>query len=417
MPAITVIVTAYNIEDYIDQCLDSVAAQSLTDLEVLVVDDGSTDSTPERITWYAERDERFVPVLLEQNSPGGVATAANAGLNRASAPWVGFVDGDDFVEPQMFERLVSAAREHECDLAMCQYDEVEDGTGETREPADARRWQDLTEHFYRLDKPDVRRTFLRFIAVPWRKIYRRSLLEGSDIRFPEGDYFFEDNPFHWFSVLSAGSVAVVPEVLCHHRVARAGQTMASADERLLRIFAHHDTIQTFLRERDLADTYGRTLLGWAISQLEWISRRTPPDLYRALYERLVPILAQYDTASVSAALVEGRKGEYAQRLTMAIAKGQYPVYRRLLEGKPDPSNPVVVGLHHLRTAGARDTAAVTARYLRQRVPAVAARRVGPRQERETVTNNDLIFGLMAVQDQLARIERRLDDLESRGNEK
>ena len=82
----------------------------------------------------------------------------------------------------------------------------------------------------------TRRQFLRFIAVPWRKLYRRSLLEDHAIRFPVSDSFYEDNPFHWFSVISARSIAVVPEVLCYHRVGRAGQTMATADERLFQIF-------------------------------------------------------------------------------------------------------------------------------------------------------------------------------------
>ena len=109
MADLSIIVTAYNIKDYIEQCLESVAAQTLSDIEVLVVDDGSTDSTPGRITEFCAADPRFIPVLLPENSPGGVATAANAGLDRATGRWVGFVDGDDYVEPTMFERLVGAA--------------------------------------------------------------------------------------------------------------------------------------------------------------------------------------------------------------------------------------------------------------------------------------------------------------------
>ena len=91
MAEVSIIVTAYNIEDYIEQCLDSVAAQTLTDIEVLVVDDGSSDTTQAKIVEFCDADPRFVPVLLGENSPGGVATAANAGLDRATARWVGSV--------------------------------------------------------------------------------------------------------------------------------------------------------------------------------------------------------------------------------------------------------------------------------------------------------------------------------------
>ena len=199
MADVSIIVTAYNIEDYIEQCLDSVAAQTLSDIEVLVVDDGSSDSTREKIAAFCAGDPRFIPVLLAENSPGGVATAANAGLDRATARWVGFVDGDDYVEPTMFERLVDAAAGCDADLAMCEYQEVVDGSGERRDPADAHRWAELTDSCYQLNVP-ARIQFLRFIAVPWRKLYRRSFIEDNAIRFPVGDGFYEDNPFHWFAV-------------------------------------------------------------------------------------------------------------------------------------------------------------------------------------------------------------------------
>jgi len=212
MARLSIVVTAYNIEGYLQQCLESVAAQTFADIEVLVVDDGSTDRTPELISSFAEGDARFVPILLGENSPGGVATAANAGLDRATGEWVGFVDGDDFIEPTMFESLVKAATSHHADLAMCQYREVTADGLESRDPADVRRWNQLSPDRHYLDVTATKR-FLRFIAVPWRKLYRRSLLESNDIRFPMGDYFYEDNPFHWFALLSAQSIAVVPQAL------------------------------------------------------------------------------------------------------------------------------------------------------------------------------------------------------------
>ncbi len=363
MADLSIIVTAYNIEDYIEQCLDSVAAQTLSDLEVLVVDDGSSDSTPQKIVEFCAGDPRFIPVLLPENSPGGVATAANAGLDRATAPWVGFVDGDDYVEPTMFERLVDAAAGCDADLAMCQYQEVVDGSGERRDPADAHRWAELTASCYELDV-QTRRQFLRFIAVPWRKLYRRSLLENNAIRFPVSDGFYEDNPFHWFAVISARSIAVVPEVLCYHRVGRTGQTMATADERLFQIFRHHDTIHTWLAGRRLLDVYETTLLGWVISQMEWIAQRTPPQLRRALFDTLVPIFAQYSEAAVAIAVREGNKGMTALRLSTAVSKREYGSFARTLASRPDSSNPVITAAFHLKHSGVRHTAVLAGRYIR-----------------------------------------------------
>ena len=414
MADVSIIVTAYNIEDYIDECLDSVAAQTLSDIEVLVVDDGSSDATPQRIVEFCESDPRFIPVLLEENSPGGVATAANAGLDRATATWVGFVDGDDYVEPTMFERLVGAAQKCDSDLAMCEYQEVIDGSGERRDPADAHRWAELSGPCYELDV-HLRRQFLRFIAVPWRKLYRRRLLEDNAIRFPVSDVFYEDNPFHWFSVISARSVAVVPEVLCYHRVARAGQTMSTVDERLFHIFRHHDTIHTWLAGKRLLDVYQTALIAWVVSQMEWIARRTPPELRRQLFDTLVPIFAEYSQDVVATALRESNKGVTTQRLSNAVAKREYGTFARTLSSRRGSTNPVVTAAYHLRHSGVQHTAVLTGRYMRN---VVQARRVGRTVRRVTRVRReprgqDVMFGLMVIQERLRKMEDRLGELESR----
>jgi glycosyltransferase involved in cell wall biosynthesis len=411
---VSIIVTAYNIERYIDQCLDSVAAQTLTDIEVLVVDDGSSDTTPRKIAEFCAGDPRFIPVLLPENSPGGVATAANAGLDRATAPWVGFVDGDDYVEPTMFESLLDAAVTCDADLAMCEYQEVVDGSGERRDPADAHRWAELTASCYELDI-HARQQLLRFIAVPWRKLYRRTMLEDNKIRFPVSDAFYEDNPFHWFSVISARSIAIVPKVLCFHRVGRAGQTTATVDERLFQIFRHHDTIHGWLAARGLLEVYQSNLLGWVISQMEWIGRNTPPPLRRKLFDTLVPIFAEYSEPAVVTALREGNKGVTAQRLSAAVAKGEYGSFVRTLTNRPGSDNPVIKAAFHLRHSGTRHTAVLAGRFLRNhlqdsRVTRSVRRVVRIRRDLRT---QDLMFGLMVIQQRLGAVESRLGQMEAR----
>ena len=425
MPVVSVVVTTYNIEDYVEECLASVAAQTLRDLEVLVVDDGSSDSTPHKVTEFCARDPRFVPVLLATNSPGGVATAANAGLDRATGEWVGFVDGDDFVEPRMFERLVESATACDADLAMCEYQEVVDGTGERRDPADAHRWAGLTEPCYALDV-QTRKQVLRFIAVPWRKLYRRSLLEEHAIRFPVSDGFYEDNPFHWFVVLSARCLAVVPEVLCYHRVGRTGQTMATVDERLFQIFAHHGTIHTWLAGKRLLEVYETSLLGWVISQMEWIARRTPRPLQRTLFDTLVPIFALYSPETVAAALREGNKGATAQRLSAAVSKREYGSFVRTLASRPGSNNPLVTAAFHLKHSGVQHTVTLTGRYLRNALQGGRVTRTVSRVARvghHEPTRQDLMFGLMVIQQrldglatQLSEIDDRLTEIEHQGGD-
>lgn len=415
-PVLSIIVTSYNIEDYIGQCLDGIRAQTLEDIEIIVVDDGSSDASPRIIADHARRDDRLVPVLLEENSPGGVATAANVGLDRARGGYVGFADGDDLYEPEMFEQLVAAARAHDADLAMCDYRLLDDVTGELTEPADAGRWSDLPKAVLDLDVAGTKQA-LAFIAVPWRKIYRRSLLEDNGLRFPVGDYFYEDNPFHWFTVISAERMALVPEVLCQHRVARAGQTMGTVDAGLLKMFLHHDTIRTWLDDHDLAEVYAPTLLTWVIAQMEWVSRKTPPGLREDLFDKLRHILTQYPSDVIEESFHESGKGTRARRLVDAVVDDNLAWFNAIIDGRTTRSTgPVASGLYHLRRSGVRETATLTGRYLASK--ARKAKRVVTKRARQVAdvsgladgdgfTTEDVVFLLMALRRQLARIERSL----------
>lgn len=405
MAQLSIIVTSYNIEQYIGQCLDSVLDQTLADIEVIVVDDGSTDSTPAIIQQVADSDPRVVPVLLEENSVGGVATAANAGLDRATSAYVGFVDGDDYCEPTMFETLLDAAIDHDADLVMCRYQLVDTATGDLSYPADEARWADVDQAVYALDV-DERKRFLGFVAVPWRKLYRTEMLESQHIRFPVGDYFYEDNPFHWFCLLSATSLAVVPEVLCYHRYARAGQTMSTVDERLFRIFEHHDTIESWIAEHGLSADFTPSLVGWVVSQMEWIAPRTPPELRPQLFDILRRIVAAYDDHVVMEALAQGQKGVLTRRLVEALRQGNYAGFAKALHKGDHRTNPIVSAAFHLRYSGLDETVRLTKRYAKNKAHEYRAR-VRRRRGQPSPGTNDVLFALAVIESRLEAIEARL----------
>ena len=118
---ISVIIPAYNIQDYLGTCLDCVLGQRYRDLEVIVVDDGSTDATPAIADAYAQKDPR-VRVIHQANS--GVTCARFQGLRIATGDYIGFVDGDDQLEPEMYELLLRNAREYDADISGCGYRKV-----------------------------------------------------------------------------------------------------------------------------------------------------------------------------------------------------------------------------------------------------------------------------------------------------
>ncbi len=115
---ISIIVPAYNIEAYIGRCLDSILLQSHKMIEVIVVDDGSIDGTWKIIEQYAVKDPRIVAIHKEN---GGVSSARLVGLERSNGEYIGFVDGDDYVEPDMYEHLLYNALKYKADISHCGY--------------------------------------------------------------------------------------------------------------------------------------------------------------------------------------------------------------------------------------------------------------------------------------------------------
>ena len=118
---ISIIVPAYNIEKYIGRCLDSILNQTYKNIEVIVVNDGSSDSTGSIIDDYSRKDDRVKPFHKEN---GGVSSARILGVNHAIGDYIGFVDGDDYVEPEMFEHLLNNALKYNADISHCGYQMV-----------------------------------------------------------------------------------------------------------------------------------------------------------------------------------------------------------------------------------------------------------------------------------------------------
>lgn len=403
MPRISVILTAYNIEKYIAESLSSITGQTLEDIEIIVVDDGSTDTTPQIIRDYASRDPRIKPILFPENSIGGVASAANAGIDAAKGDFIGFADGDDCYAPDMFAKLWRAAIETNSELAMCRYTLLDEADGSVVEPAEAVRWRSYPRQVAIDLNLSARKEMLRFISVPWRKLYRRDLIERAELRFPVGDFFFEDNPFHWMSVIEANRLVLVPERLCQHRVERAGQTMATVDERLLRIFQHHDIIRDWLVQRGSLIDYHDDLLGWISQQLSWVSLRAEGDIRRRLFDLLVPLIAQYSLSEIEDyARINGR-GRTVQMLE-ALKATDYTRFSQAagsaskLSRRGRASAGASLwrrGLHHLKHTGVLQTARMTGSYMSERI---GLRRLESSMTmQEKLSNQDLMMALVVLQ--------------------
>ena len=123
-PIISVIVPVYNVAAWVEQCLDSIAGQTFTDFECIIIDDGSTDESPAIVDRFASRDQRFT-VIHQENR--GLSGARNAGMEMARGEYFAFVDSDDFIHPEMLEKLLGAIEEQGTRIAMCDFEYVFEG--------------------------------------------------------------------------------------------------------------------------------------------------------------------------------------------------------------------------------------------------------------------------------------------------
>ena len=174
-PLLSIIVPVYKVENYLPKCIDSILAQTFTDFELILVDDGSPDDCPALCDATAEKDAR-VRVIHQKN--GGLSAARNAGLDAARGAWIGFVDSDDYIEPEMYEVLYQAVQSTGADLALCDYAEVDEAGTPCPQMHVSLSGGELT------GQELLKRASGLMVQLAWNKLYRRAIF--TQLRYPEG---------------------------------------------------------------------------------------------------------------------------------------------------------------------------------------------------------------------------------------
>ena len=176
--AISVIVPVYRVEKYLPACIDSILNQTFTDFELILVDDGSPDRCPEICDEVARRDAR-VRVIHQANA--GLSAARNAGIEIAHGEWLGFVDSDDYIAPQFYEKLYQTAQRTDADCVMCSVQNV-DESGKSIDSALMRVADEVKTGQEVLQK--IGRDDVTPYLTAWNKLYRRKLF--NTLRYPAG---------------------------------------------------------------------------------------------------------------------------------------------------------------------------------------------------------------------------------------
>ena len=251
-PRISVIVPAYNAADTLAECLTSLREQTLAGIEVVIVDDGSTDDTAAIARAEAERAPELVRIVSQPNA--GRAAARNAGVRAARGEFLGFVDADDLAEPRMFELLLACADRTGADLVVGEYDWVDCRTDE------------LLFHFSEGDpalygtsvaeRPDL---LLQPGASVCNKLIKTTLFTEGGLSFPEGRDF-EDLATAYRLTGAASRIEKVAETVYRYRQGQPGSVMSAYDERYLQILPALEVTNDYFSERGRFETLRPQLL-------------------------------------------------------------------------------------------------------------------------------------------------------------
>lgn len=268
---ISVIVPVYNVAPYLDECLESICSQTYKNLEVILIDDGSTDESGKTCDHWREKDPR-IRVIHQQNA--GVSCARNTGLEVCTGDLISFVDSDDWLDLRMFEKLVRCLRENGADGAMCGFVDYPHGAPVEKGlfPAPP---SDFTGTVYQM----MRRN--GYFASLWAKLFRRSLVfrSGNYVRFDTSLCLGEDEVWLLEVLQNCQSVAFLPEALYFWRPREGSVTRSEtltakqmstfkAKEQSLQLIPNDSAAQTLVRGRIYNDCFILKVQAYCAGQQE-----------------------------------------------------------------------------------------------------------------------------------------------------
>lgn len=285
MPLVSVIIPAYNAEDYISQCLSSVLSQTLSDIEVIVVDDGSTDRTASIVEELTHRDGR-IHLIRQENQCAGVAR--NKGMEVAEGKYLYFLDADDWIELDSLEKLCSSAESLGSDIVVARSEGFDNQTGET--------W--LIDYalngvpFDTLIRPSfyADRLFQRFMGWPWDKLYRAEFIQSSGLLF-QPLRTTNDAYFVFCSLMLAGGVSCVDKVLFHHRANNRKSLEGTRSKSWHCAIEAMRAIAKKIAEQPESTRLMESYNNWVLNYSYWSLNTLPADIADLYLEELAPALS------------------------------------------------------------------------------------------------------------------------------
>ncbi len=251
MPIISVIVPVYNVEKYLAKCLDTILAQTFSNIEIICVNDGSTDNSRKILSDYAQRDSR-IKIVDKKN--GGLSSARNAGMKVATGEYYSFIDSDDWIEETMLEKLYNSMVSLDTDISICavhQYDETNQQIDDTN-PYYTLGYFDESFDNRAFSYVETKLFLLDVCVMAWNKLYRKSFIDECEAEFPDG-LIFEDGPFFFSIFFKTKRVSIVRDFLYYYRINRNGSILEKGGKSLFDIIDVVNLMCKSLSSTDIFD--------------------------------------------------------------------------------------------------------------------------------------------------------------------
>ncbi len=237
---VSVIIPVYNIENYIDKCLESVVNQTIDELEIIIVNDGSTDSSKDVIDKYMAKYNNKIKYLEKEN--GGLSSARNYGLKYATGEYIAFLDGDDYIELDTYKEMYEKAKKENADMVECDF---------------------LWEYPNKVKK-DIGKIYLsknemieKVRVVAWNKLIKKEIIEKENLEFPEG-LRYEDIEFCYKLVPYLNKVSFVKKPFVHY-VQRKTSIANTQNVKTKEIFMILDNVINYYKENNIYEEYKNEL--------------------------------------------------------------------------------------------------------------------------------------------------------------
>lgn len=293
-PKISIIVPCYNVERFLSRCMDTLLSQSLKEIEIILVDDGSPDDVPRLCDEWAARDER-IRVIHKQNA--GLGFARNSGLDIATGEYVAFVDSDDYVDVNMYQVLYDEALNNQADAVFCgfKWEIQKNYWKDSHEVSTKEIWTGKDTNDFMLDMiacaPYVKQE-RRYQMSVWHAIYRRNIIENYKLRFEsERVVASEDLPFQVDFLLRANNVVYLPQSFYYYCLNDSSLSATYMPEKYERFkFLHSLLLSKMNNDSDAILRIDRMLIGFSRGHLLRLFKNSRNDkqliLNRIIHDKI-----------------------------------------------------------------------------------------------------------------------------------